>query len=106
MVVFITILSLIEMVIMGFLCKKMRESKGYYGGFWVGFFFNLLALIYFAGLPDLNLHTKIDRLLKTDISKPTAYQTSNFVANHIGRCDKCNTTIENYPCPHCGFTPK
>ena len=27
MVVFITILSLIEMVIMGFLCKKMRESN-------------------------------------------------------------------------------
>jgi len=43
--------SVILCVIFGFLCNSLARAKGYDDYFWHGFFLNILALIYVAGLP-------------------------------------------------------
>ena len=37
----------------GFFCSDLADQKGYHGSsaFWLGFFFSVIALLYYAGLP-------------------------------------------------------
>ena len=42
-------------IIIGKLCKKMAEKKGYKGYFWTGFLLGMLGFIYVIFLPDLRM---------------------------------------------------
>ena len=44
--------AIVVSAIFGVINMSLRSRKGYQGGFWLGFFFGILALIYSAGLPD------------------------------------------------------
>ena len=49
---YILLFYLVDGIIFGFLCLDLNNKKGYEGGFWLGFFFGLIALIYYACLPE------------------------------------------------------
>lgn len=53
--VIVLIICIVFWIICGFLTKSLHSYKGYSGGFWIGFLFGPLGLLYSVGLPDLIL---------------------------------------------------
>lgn len=45
------ITTLFVSIIMGVMTRLLARLKGYRGCFWIGFFLNIIGLIYVAGLP-------------------------------------------------------
>ena len=56
----IILLCLVYCLVFGCLCKDLKNKKGYDDGFWIGFFFGIIALIYCAGLPKNNTQEQPD----------------------------------------------
>jgi hypothetical protein len=120
--IFIVILCVIFWIFFGGLSCDLRSKKGYEGGFWFAILFGIIALIYNAGLPDKNLHIKVDKL-KENIEKTRPYfknenmnklhidnnlhcskKSSNLTeeSSHKWRCSVCGNMISNDECPFCG----
>ena len=55
--------SLLSAVCNSVLCASLANEKGYASGsaYFTGFFFGLFGLIYYSGLPDLNLRKCIQK---------------------------------------------
>ena len=99
------IVLLIMPFVYGSLYQILREEKGYNGGFWLGFFFGIVALIYAAGLPDRNSLKVVKSedgesilivKLYDSVTKPQC-DGNPFCAN----CGNPVTPEDNF-CKHCG----
>ena len=59
---YIYCIAIFTILVNGIFCGLVGKSKGYSNGFWIGLFFGIFGLIYYAGLPDLKLREYIDTL--------------------------------------------
>ena len=104
----------------GFFSKKIHEKKGYEGGFWIGFLFGIIGLIYSAGLPDLS--NKKDATQENEFvsCEESCFPTDDecteeqeiklgvndidIDGNHFIYCEKCGFPIYNdeVECNNCG----
>lgn len=94
----------------------LRSRKGYQGGFWLGFFFGILALIYSAALPD-DYANRTNAAFRREIEElyDDLYELKHSV-NHIddnnieqsqkkdGEKKGTETILgDKMKCPICGF---
>ena len=121
--IILIIISIIVWIIFGWFSYRLREEKGYEGGFIIGFLFGVFALIYSAGLPDLIVRNEIN-IIKKELKTLDIKHTEKLVAKkpeekfykktqteineqkqgfHLWRCPKCGEMISNEPCPKCGY---
>ena len=85
----------------GYLSKKLHEQKGYIGGFWVGFFFGIMGLIYAAGLPD----RKKSKIITNDKGETIIDNDNNEISDFIDICPNCGSKIfpDERVCYNCGY---
>ena len=78
--IFISLISIIGMgIFWGCVSRNIRKAKGYEGGFALGFFFGIFALMYNASLPDQNLINRLDEIsnnLRIQNSNPSSTKQS------------------------------
>lgn len=85
------VILLIFWGVCGFLTLDLHRQKGYEGGFFVGFLFGILGLIYSAGLPD--------RMQKV-IKKKNGAQVMEVEETER---DEEDNDYNFTPCKNCGF---
>lgn len=90
---------LVQAVIFGFLCQSLCEKKGHEGGFWIGFFFGILGLLYVVGLPDKSGLKNIPTVIRRD-SKPCPY-CGGELEGQYELCKHCRSPlsyVDGIPC--------
>ena len=103
-------------IIFGILSQKLHRKKGYEGGFAIGFFFGIIALIYSAGLPD-KAPRKITKdengeyivtRLPIDETDEESYTPDNNILQSNEKltiCPECGYQIfeDEDECSNCGY---
>ena len=109
--------AIVVSAIFGVINMSLRSHKGYQGGFWLGFFFGILALIYSAGLPDYYAN-RTNAALRREIEElyddlyKLKHSINDIDNNNIEKSQKkdgdqkSGTEIcsdDKMKCPVCGF---
>ncbi len=86
----------------------LQHKKGYNGGFWIGFLFGIIGLIYSAGLPDISKK----KIIKKD-NEQIIEQVEDLPEEQVNNgkyilCKKCGFPIweDEEQCSNCGWKKK
>ena len=94
-IIIVLVSSIIWCLIWGYATKTVNESKGYYGGFWLGFFLNLIGLIIVACKPTIYYET--NEISERDMLLSGGWKCNQCGAvnsSYVGTCS-CGNTKEN-----------
>ena len=102
------ITTVFVLIISGFLSLELLNKKGYESGFWIGFVFGILGLIYTAGLPDISKKRIVKKNKKQILENDEEELEDNDKNEQYIYCENCGFSIwdDEKKCSNCGKSKK
>ena len=86
-------LYVLDGIICGYLSKRVNESRGYYGGFWWGFFFSVIGIVIVSCKPVIHDDGETS-MIKQAIAKDI--QQKQTIADGGWKCYRCGRVNASY----------